>query len=61
VKSNLSELSHRFLNTLIDSGRYAVNSFRLTELPKIIEKYQEYYKILNKEEDIRIISAKELT
>lgn len=34
---------------------------RLDELPKILEKYQEYYKILNKEEDIKIISAKELS
>ena len=54
MKGNLSEVSHKFLNTLIDSRR-------LTDLPKIIEKYHEYYKILNKEEDIRIISAQELT
>lgn len=60
-KNNLEEISFNFLNTLIDAGRYCHGQFRLTDLPKIIEKYQEYYKILNKEEDIRIISAKELT
>lgn len=50
----LEDISVNFLHTLIDSGR-------LSELGKISEKYQEYYKILNKEEDIRVISHKELT
>lgn len=34
--------------------------YRLTDLPKIIEKYDEYVKILSKQEDIKIISAKTL-
>lgn len=38
-----------------------MDSGRLSELSKIAEKYQEYYKILNKEEDIKVISHKELT
>ena len=33
----------------------------MADLPKIIETFIAYCKILNKEEDIRIISAKELS
>lgn len=37
-----------------------LNNRRLGDLEKIIDTYVGYCKILNKEEDIRIISAKEL-
>jgi len=40
-----------FLGTLIDNKR-------LDNLPKIVDKYLEFYKILNREENIRIISVK---
>jgi F-type H+-transporting ATPase subunit O len=42
------------LNTLIENGRTSY-------LLKIVDKYIDYYRILNKEEHISIISAKELT
>lgn len=37
------------------------DDFRLSSLAKICDKYIEYYKILNKEENIIIVSADELT
>lgn len=42
------------LGAVIETGR-------LSDLEKIVETYIAYCKILNKEEDIRVISAKELT
>lgn len=51
---NYHEITNNFLSTVIDTGR-------LADLEKIIQTYISYCKILNKEEDIRIISAKELT
>ena len=38
-----------------------IENKRLDELPKVVEKFIDYYKILNKEENIRIISAYDLT
>ena len=43
-----------FLNTLIENRR-------LDALPKVIDKYIDYYRILNKEEHIIIISAADLS
>jgi len=40
--------------TLIDNKRVDL-------LPKILDKYVEFYRILNKEENITIISAEELS
>jgi F-type H+-transporting ATPase subunit O len=37
-----------------------IENKRLEHLPKIIQKYIDYYRILNKEEDITIISANDL-
>ena len=54
ARQNYHELTNNFLHTIIESGR-------LSDLEKIIETYISYCKILNKEEDIRIISAKELS
>ena len=53
ASKNYHELTNNFLGTVIEAGR-------LADLEKIIETYISYCKILNKEEDIRIISAKEL-
>jgi len=49
----LNPLTVDFLGTLVDNKRLDV-------LPKILDKYIEYYRILNKEENITIISAFEL-
>lgn len=38
-----------------------IENKRLDILPKALDKYIEYYKILNKEENITIISAEELS
>ena len=38
-----------------------VENKRLDLLPKILDKYTEFYKILNREENISIISATELS
>lgn len=54
LASNYDTLTNNFLSTVIESGR-------LADLEKIIQTYISYCKILNKEEDIRIISAKELS
>jgi F-type H+-transporting ATPase subunit O len=37
-----------------------IENKRIEYLPKIAEKYMDYYRILNKEENITIISADEL-
>jgi F-type H+-transporting ATPase subunit O len=37
-----------------------IENKRVDILPKALDKYIEYYKILNKEENITIISAEEL-
>lgn len=52
--NNYSEVTNSFLEVLIESGR-------LGDLDKIISTYINYCKILNKEQDIKIISAKTLT
>jgi len=54
VNSSFHQITVNFIQTLIDNKR-------LVDLPKIIEKYIDYYKILNKEENITIISAQELS
>lgn len=54
AKNNYSEVTNSFLEVLIESGR-------LGDLDKIISTYINYCKILNKEQDIKIISAKTLT
>lgn len=46
-------ISNSCIGTLIENKR-------LDLLPKILDKYIEYYKILNKEENITIITAEEL-
>jgi len=51
---DITETSRKFLDTLIENKR-------LDLLPKIIERYQSYYKVLTKEEAITIISAEELS
>jgi len=48
-----NEVTKDFIDALIDNKR-------LDELPKILTKYIEYYRILSKEENITIISAYEL-
>jgi len=50
----LNHLTVDFLSTLIDNKRLDI-------LPRILDKYVEFYRILNKEENIRIISAEELS
>jgi F-type H+-transporting ATPase subunit O len=37
-----------------------IDNKRVDDLEKCVDKYIEYYKILNKEENIRIISASEV-
>jgi F-type H+-transporting ATPase subunit delta len=54
AQTSYHPLTVSFLDTVIDAGR-------LSDLEKIIEKYISYCKILNKEEDIKVISAKALT
>jgi len=49
-EKTFNKLTINFLHTLIDNKR-------LDSLPKIVDKYIDFYKILNKEENIRIISA----
>ena len=52
-ENSFNKLTIDFLGTLIDNKR-------LDSLPKIVDKYIEFYKILNREENIRIISSSEL-
>jgi len=52
--AGLNTLTIDFLSTLIDNKRVDL-------LPKILDKYVEFYRILNKEENITIISAEELS
>ncbi len=47
-------LTKQFLDTLIETRK-------LYQLEEIIERFQNFIKLLNKEEDIRVISAKDLT
>jgi len=47
------EVTKNFLEALIDNKR-------VSELPKVLDKYIDYYRILNKEENITILSAQEL-
>jgi len=54
AKDSYSQITNQFIDTVIEAGR-------LSDLSKIIQTYISYCKILNKEEDIKIISAKELT
>lgn len=54
LAENYDGLTNNFLATIIESGR-------LADLEKILETYISYCKILNKEEDIRIISATQLS
>lgn len=54
TKNSISSVTIKFLETLVDNRR-------LEQLPKIADKFIEYNKILNKEENIRIVSSKELT
>ncbi|EAS04935.2 ATP synthase F1, delta subunit (macronuclear) [Tetrahymena thermophila SB210] len=53
-KTNFNPATNNLLETLIENKR-------LDSLPKIAEKYMDYYRILNKQESITIISAQELT
>ena len=53
-RGNLHDATNRFIDTLIENRR-------LESLIKIANRYTDYYKILNKEESIRIISASELS
>ena len=52
--AGLNDLTVQFLNTLIENKRVDL-------LPKILDKYVDYYRILNKEENITIISAEDLS
>jgi len=52
--ADLQPLTVDFFHTLIDNKRLDI-------LPKILDKYVEYYRILNKEENITIITAEELS
>jgi F-type H+-transporting ATPase subunit O len=52
--AGLNPLTVDFLSTLIDNKRLDI-------LPKVLDKYVEFYRILNKEENITIISAEELS
>lgn len=51
---NLDTLTKSFIENLIE-GR------RVPDLRSIANKFVEYYKLLNKEEGVTIISARELT
>jgi F0F1-type ATP synthase delta subunit len=51
---NFHAITNNFLATLVENKR-------LDALLKIADKYIDYYRILNKEESIRIISAKALS
>lgn len=51
--SGLSETTQQFLDNLIDGKR-------VSDLGNISRKYTDYYKMLNKEEGVTIISAREL-
>jgi F-type H+-transporting ATPase subunit O len=52
--AGLNPLTVEFLNTLVENKRVDL-------LPKILDKYVDYYRILNKEENITIISAEDLS
>jgi F-type H+-transporting ATPase subunit O len=53
LSGTLDETTIQFLSTLIESKR-------ISDLPAIAKKYDEYYKLLNKEEGATVISAREL-
>lgn len=53
-KEEFHEITNHFLQILIENKR-------LDSLPKIIDKYLDYYRVLNKEESITIISIQELS
>lgn len=52
-QANLHDVTQKFITVLVDNKRVDL-------LPKIIEGYSSYYKILTKEEAITIISAEPL-
>jgi F-type H+-transporting ATPase subunit O len=52
--AGLNPLTVEFLHTLVENKRVDL-------LPKILDKYVDYYRILNKEENITIISAEDLS
>lgn len=52
--ASLNHLTVDFLHTLVQHKRLDI-------LPKVLDKYAEFYRILNKEENIRIITAQELS
>lgn len=52
-KDGFNEITNNFLGALVENRR-------LDSLPKVADKYIDYYRILNKEENIIIISANEL-
>jgi len=52
--SNFTATTNNLIDTLIENNR-------LDSLPKIADKYISYYRILNKEESITIISAQALS
>ena len=51
---SLSKTTQQFLSTLVDNKR-------VTDLPRISNRFVEYFKLLNKEEGVTVISARELT
>lgn len=51
---SLSNTTKQFIETLIDGKR-------VSDLPSIAKKYTDYYKLLNKQEGVTVISARELT
>lgn len=53
ITPTLTKTSRQFINTLIDNKR-------VTDLPRISNRFVEYYKLLNKEEGVTVISAREL-
>jgi len=52
-KAEFNPLTVEFLKTVVENKR-------LDSLPKVLDKYIEYYRVLNKEENITIISAFDL-
>jgi len=54
ITPNLAKTTRQFINTLIENKR-------VTDLPSISARFVEYFKLLNKEEGVTVISARELT
>ncbi|XP_051912548.1 ATP synthase subunit delta-like [Hippocampus zosterae] len=54
IKESCHELTWSFIVAMADNGR-------LGELHKAAEKYSEFLKVLGKEEDVRVISHRNLT